>query len=144
MAREKRGSREDQREITVVIEGFDTGIWDKMDGGDLKSTSSKYRRGGMGKSFSLGGHSDYDNATLSRDFDLDRDLPIVAFLEQWAGAGDANISEQFLDRAKLPKGKPITYNGTLLDVNRPPADSMSTNVGLITIVIEVQSKSSDQ
>lgn len=144
MAREDRGSREDQRELTLVVEGTDTGLWDRKAGGGTKTDSAKYRRGAMGDSFSLGGHSAIEDITLTRDFDLNRDLPLLDFLEKWAGSGDIVLSEQFLDRTKLPKGKAVTYLGTLKDVDPPDANSSVTDVALIQVVLEITTKNSGQ
>lgn len=144
MPTENRGSREDQRELTLTVEGFNTGIWDRKSGGAKKAQSVKHRRGGMGESFSLGGPSEYDDITLMRDYDLTRDLPIDAFLDKWTGSGDILLTEQYLDKTKATKGKAITWIGTLKEYTGPDANSDTNAVAMMTVVLEITAKNSGQ
>lgn len=145
MSTENRGSREDQRELTLKVEGVETGLWDRKTGGAKKASSTKHRRGGMGDSFSLGGFADYDDITLMRDYDLTRDLPLDAFLDKWTGSGDIVLTEAFLDKAKAPKGKAITWIGSLKEYHGPPdANSDTAAVAMVTVVLEITAKNSGQ
>ena len=68
-------TREDTWQVNVQVQDMDDpdggmrdlGIWDKMTGGDLDSTDTQYRPGGMNPPIALGGPRNTTNVTVSPD-----------------------------------------------------------------------------
>lgn len=129
-------SRQDQYNITVSVDGIDTGTWDKMDGGAVDSEETKYKPGGLGAEVTLGGSVTTENVTVSRLYDLDRDHSgLVRMLLARAGKAKVNINKQPLDADGIPFGTPLVYKGVLKMVSPPEVDSESSDAGLLEIEV---------
>lgn len=129
------GSRQDQYAVTVVIDGVNTGIWDKCSGGEMGSEETKYKPGGLQKQISLGGSQNLDNLTVSRIFDLDRDAPALKNWMNRAGKADCVVTKQTLDVDGNVYGPPLVYSGILMRVAPPEHDSESSDAGLVEIEV---------
>lgn len=128
-------SRQDQYAIAVTIDGEDTGIWDKMSGGNVDSEETKYKPGGMAKSVSLGGSVNVENVTVSRLYVLDRDhLKVKSWINR-AGRAGVTVTKQPLDVDGNVFGSPLVYTGKLKAVNPPEVDSESSDAALIELEI---------
>lgn len=136
-------SRQDQYNVTVVVtfngETRSLGTFDKMSGGLVDSEELKYRPGAMGAQVSLGGYKSVENITVSRLFDLSRDLPQVPWLIAAAGKGDVTVTKQSLDVDGNAFGSPLVYSGRLKKVNPPDVDSESNDAALIELEISTAS-----
>lgn len=106
-------SRVDQEQVTVNLAGKDLGVWDTFSGGAAKADPTKHRPGGMGREESLGGPKSRDDFTVSRNFKLERDLPIAAFIDEQVGVGKVVVVRTMLGTDKVPVGEQLTYTGTL-------------------------------
>lgn len=128
-------SREDQFSVSVVVGGRSLGVFDKKTGGEVDSDELKYRPGAMSQQVSLGGFVNVGNVTVSRLFDLSRDLPDVPFLNNRVGKADISAVVQHLDVDGNPFGKPYTYSGKFKQYKLPDHDSMSSAAALFEIEI---------
>jgi len=126
-------SREDQFSVSVVVDGRSLGIFDRKEGGEVDSEELKYRPGGMAPQQSLGGFQNVGNVTVSRLFDLSRDLPNVPFLSHRAGKSDMTIVVQHLDLDGNPFGKPYTYAGTFKQYTLPDHNSDSSDAAMVSL-----------
>lgn len=132
-----RGARQDSRAITVFIDGVNTGLWDKKSGGGRTSDNTKYPPGGMQEEIDLGGRATSEDITLSRYFDLDRDLPRIKRWLNRVGKATVKVVEQYLDQDGAAYGNPVTRTGTLNACTDPEADSESTDAALVEIGVSV-------
>ncbi len=132
-----RGTRQDQRAIIVNIDGDGTGVWDKKTGGARTGNSTKYNPGAMDEEINLGGRPTTDNMTLSRYFDLERDLPQIKRWLNRVGKANVVIVEQYLDSDGNAYGNPVTRRGTLDGCTDPEADSESQDVALVEIEVSI-------
>src|SRR3954462_6344610 len=90
-----------QNEITVVIkykkETRDLGVFDTWEGANVTADNTKHRRGGMGEQVAIGGPVTIEDLTVSRDYDLARDIPNAHFLAGIVGKARAIATKQYLD-----------------------------------------------
>jgi hypothetical protein len=133
-------SRQDQYNVSMTVDGYLTGTWDKLEGGEIDSEENKYRPGAMGAHVSLGGSVEVGNLTISRLYDLQRDHGAVGskgnpgtihWMIERTGKGQCVISRQPLDIDGNAFGDPIVYSGTLKTVTPPEVDSESSDAGLL-------------
>lgn len=130
-------SRQDQRRVSVVIDGNPTGVWDQKSGGMMDSAETKFRPGGMAQELTLGGAQTLENVTVARLFNLSRDLPMVKGWYARAGKAPVQVVEQFLDEDGNAYGSPVTYSGKLKSVAIPEHDSESEDPALVELEITV-------
>lgn len=126
------GTRKDMFLVTVQVDGVgDLGVFDTMTGGEVDSDEQKYRPGGMAPPVSLGGAVTMGNVVLERNFDLERDGPIMHALMAAAGVAGITASKQPLDLNKVPYGRPLVYTGKLKQAAPPDHDSTSSDPALL-------------
>lgn len=128
-------SRQDQYAVSVSINGKNYSIFDKMTGGVIDSEETKYKPGGMFPQISLGGSVTVTNVTVTRLFDLDRDLPLVGEIKALVGKGNVTVTKQALDIDGNPKGKPMVYTGKLKSATFPEVDSESNSAGMVALEV---------
>jgi hypothetical protein len=128
-------SRKDQYAVGVTIDGTYTGIWDKMTGGEIDSDETKYKPGGMTQEISLGGSVNTGNITVSRLFDLARDLPVIKTWMHRVGKALVVVSKQSLDVDGNAFGDPMVYQGKLKMVTPPEVDSEVSDAALVEIEV---------
>lgn len=128
-------SREDQFNVTVTVGELVLGTFDKKSGGEIDSEELKYRPGAMGAQVSLGGFVNVGNVTVSRLFDLSRDLPNVGALRAAVGRANVTAVVQHLDVDGNVFGKPYTYTGKLKQYTLPDHDSMSSDAAMFELEI---------
>lgn len=128
-------SRESQYSVGVALDGVDTGIWDKLEGGAKDSEESKYRPGGMQQEISLGGQSTIENLTTTRLYDLSRDHELIRTFFARVGKGTVVITKQPLDIDGNVFGRPLVYTGKLKTVTPPDVDSESDDASLWSIEV---------
>lgn len=139
-------SRQNQWMVTLAVRDTNggyrqTGVWDKMTGGEMDSEETKYRPGGMGKQISLGGSTSVSNPVLTRLYDLQRDHDLARWLfARCAADADCIVTKQPLDKDGNPYGRPFTYTGVLKRVSNPEHDSDSSDPN--TYEVEVSAASS--
>lgn len=132
-------SRTDQYSLTLAIDGEDFGVWDKLTGGDIDSSETKYKPGAMAPEVSLGGSVSVSDLVIDRLYVLDRDHVAIPGLVDKVGKGQCTIVKQPLDLNKNAFGKPIVYTGVLKTLNLPDADSEGTAAALITLTVSAAS-----
>lgn len=134
-------SRQDQYNVTVSVDGYKQGTFDKMTGGEIDSEELKYKPGAMAPQISLGGSVSVSNINVSRLYDLARDHSGVAnqsgavFLRSRVGKGEVTVTKQPLDVNGAPFGSPIVYTGKLKQVKFPDADSEANSAALVELEI---------
>ena len=131
-------SRQNQANITVVVDDVDLGTWDKFSGGEVDSEETTYLPGAMGPRVALGGVVNIGSVTVSRLYDLTRDHSGtygVHWLISRAGKGWVVINKQPLDVDGNAFGRPLVYAGRLKQVNPPEIDSESSDAALIELEV---------
>lgn len=114
------------------------GTWDKMTGGELSSSSTSYRPGGMQPPISLGGQKSTANVVVSRLYRLARDHDGVQQLYDGVGKSKMIVTKQPLDLEGNAYGRPLVWQGVLDQVKTPDADSESAAAGLIELTMVVE------
>lgn len=134
-------TRADTYDVTVKIQGekFTTSdnTFDKMEGGEIDSSETKYAPGNMGEELSLGGKRTVTNVVVRRLYRLARDHRESQRLINLAGKADMSVSKQPLDIDGVPYGKAIVYRGILKKVKFPDHDSESNDAGLLELEMTV-------
>src|SRR5215471_1365021 len=125
------GSRIDQYDITVNVDGRPLGTWDKLQGGAVDAEETTYKPGGMGARITLGGSQNVANVTVQKLYDLASVHPLVHWLMSRAGKGTIVIKKQPLDVNGNAVGRPITYTGKLKQVIPPDVDSEAADAALL-------------
>src|SRR5215831_14962811 len=105
------GSRKDQYDVRVKVDGVPLGTWDVLTGGETDSDELTYKPGGMAPAVSLGGTVTVGQVIVSRLYKLARDHVRVHWLLARVGTAQVVITKQPLDQNKDAFGKPITYKG---------------------------------
>jgi hypothetical protein len=127
-------SLQNQRRVSVRINGVDTGVWDKRSGAEVDSAEKKYNPGGKAKPISLGGKQEIGALNCSRLFELSRDLPKIKGWMALAGrATPIVIIELFLDENDAVVDTGLTYKGTLKKVMQPDHDSESDEEAMVEL-----------
>ena len=128
-------SRQDQYAVSVTIDGVNTGIWDKLTGGEVDSEETKYKPGAMAKEVSLGGSVNTGNVTVSRLYVLPRDHTSIKGWLNRVGKAPVTVSKQSLDTDGNVFGDPLVYSGILKMVTPPEVDSESSDAALVEIEV---------
>ena len=131
-------SRVDQEKVTVFVEAPNLGalgVFQTFSGGALKSDDTKNRPGGMAGEESLGGVPSRDPITVTRNYKVERDHPLIKRLDNAVGKAKVTIVRQVLDRDKTPKGEPITYTGILMNCTPGDHDSASADAKMLSLEI---------
>src|SRR5215469_15843543 len=105
------GTRKDQWDTTVVVDGRQLGTWDVQTGGEVDSAETIWKPGGMGQQISLGGTTTIGQVVLSRLFQLDRDALTLKWLLSRVGRGAMVVNKQALDADGNAAGVRYTYQG---------------------------------
>jgi len=136
MATQKFAS-ELQSLITVNVAGMgNLGVFDKRAGGETMAKPALYRPGGMGPQVAVPALPTFQDLTISKGFDLNKDIPIIAKLMQLSGRANVTVTEQMLDSDGNAFGTPRVWNGILADVNPGIGDGESevTRIWDITVI----------
>jgi hypothetical protein len=131
--------RVDQAKWNVTVtwrgETRDLGTFDTMSGINATAENTKHRRGGMGKSRSLGGPSSLDDITVGRDYDLARDHGNFHWLVNANGKATFNATGYELDDDDREYGRPFILDGKIIEVHGPEHDSNSADVAMFELVL---------
>jgi hypothetical protein len=131
------GNRKDQSAITVSIDGIDTGIWEMKSGGEVDSDDTQIYPGARQAPVSLGGKQIPGPITLTRTFDLTRDLGQIKGWMNKAGKARVTVKDQPLDADDNPFGTAIVQTGKLKTVTPPDRDSTDSGAAQVVIVVSV-------
>jgi len=134
---EVTGVRQDNWLNTVTIDGKSFGVWDTLAGGDIESSETKYRPGGMQPEVSLGGNVSVNNLTLGKlltQGDYTDQLRALMTTGR-VGKAPASVSRQPLDADGNPFGTPLTYTGKLMHVLPGDTDSNGSAASQWQVVI---------
>lgn len=127
-------TRKDMWAVSASVDGLgDLGVFDTFSGGDVDSDEQKYRPGAMAAPVSLGGAVEMANVTISRDYVLERDHPVVHSLLALVGVATIRVTKQPLDYHKVPYGRPLVYTGKIKRCLPPEHDSTSSDPAMIEI-----------
>lgn len=140
MAKRSHPTRSDTFRVTLMVDGTETGIWDKKTGGELDSDELKYSPGGMLPQLSLGGKVNPGNVTLQREYDRVDDHDKINFLLNRVGKARTTVSQRPLDFDGNPYGKAVLWHGTLKRVQVPDVDSEGNSAALIEVEISTDGK----
>jgi hypothetical protein len=111
------------------------GTFDTWEGANVTADNTKHRRGGMGAQVAIGGPVTIEDLTVSRDYDLARDNKNAHWLATAVGRGKAVATKTYLDSDGIKFGSPIVVTGVLIGYNEPNADSDSSDVAMMELVI---------
>jgi hypothetical protein len=126
--------REDQAEISVIIEGTPYGgSWKECEGGNLEADTAKVRPGGMGMEQDAGGLPSRGDMTVR--------IPMSDVVALWVptheglcGWADVTIGLSWLGPNKIPLGTKTSRFGTLKAVNLPNMGA-GGDVGMYEIIV---------
>jgi hypothetical protein len=123
--------------ITLTADGDPVkDAWQKFEGGNKTTESSKIHPGGMADAVALPGLPDTEDITLTREYDPVRDQAIRRRLDRLANDGAAGVvAVQDLDYKKNAIGTPDIFSGVIKGVGYPQRDSESTTGQTWTVMI---------
>lgn len=130
-----QGTRKDQYDVKLIIDGVNLGTWDTLTGGEVDSDELKYKPGGMAPSISLGGSTNIGQVVVGRNYRLQRDHLRVHWLLARVGKAVAVIVKQPLDPDGNAFGKALNYRGILKRVLPPEVDSQATDAAILEVEI---------
>lgn len=114
-----------QRQFLVKVAGID-GYWMTKSGGNIASDTNKVYDGGADQPDVLAGPAEADNVTVSRAYDLQRDLAVLERLRKQVGRWQTTVSITPTDRDLIAVAKPQVYPEALLvGLTEPETDSSS-------------------
>lgn len=126
-----------QRQYLVRISGIE-GYWSTFSGGNVSADTNKVYDGGNLTPEVLSGPAEADNVTISRPFDDNRDMELVAQLRQQVGTFSATLSATPTDRNLVAVGKPRVYPDALLvGLTEPDYDATSGDAAMIELEFAV-------
>lgn len=118
-------SKAAQRQFLVRAPGF-TGYFATKSGGNPTSEVTKAYDGGASKADTLTANAEYDNVTVGRPFDPDRDWETVRRMHPQVGRLTGPLSITPTDRDLIPVGEPMVYpEATLVGITNPEVDASS-------------------
>lgn len=122
--------------VTVTIDGVPVpGVFDTLEGGDIKGDGETYNAGGMAASEALVGIPITEPLTVGRAFRGERDAPMLRSLAGKIGAV-VLVGAQALNPDKSPVTDGlITYRGKLDGVTRPKHNSTSKSPAMIELTV---------
>lgn len=127
-------ARQDLVLTTASIAGNPLGEFSTFSGGELTAEDVKGARGGGQTERSRGGRKTFGNVTVGREY-LDGADDFQA-LAQYRGKPDLfQVTRQPLDNDGNPKGKSLTYTGSLIRI--APGEADATGDGLDVLELEM-------
>lgn len=135
------GSTESQRLITAGLPGHSNpalvklGTFEVRSGGGGGSDTASFTPGGSKTPVNIGGRQTFEDVTINRVWDPQRDRPLLADLLAARATARIIVSDQPLGPDYLPIGDPIVFGGILSDVNYPDADSESNTAARLVLVM---------
>jgi hypothetical protein len=127
------GSRVDQYDVTVTVDGQLLGTFGKMTGGEIDSDETTVKPGAMAPRVSLGGSVNVGNVTVSTLYDLQTIHGIIHWLASRCGKAAMVVKKQPLDADGNAFGKALTYTGMLKQVNPPEVDAESSDAAWLEL-----------
>lgn len=128
--------------VTCTVDGRPLGIFDSHSGGDNTADVQKHRPGGMKPQRAYPALPEYDDVTVSRSYELERDGELVTWLHSRVGLATMAVSITMLDPATgavaTKAGARRTFSGILSGITTPESDSDSADVSMfeLTMVTE--------
>ena len=134
-------SRQNQKLVYVSLE-LTPGVWtripdpfDKRTGGDVDSSETKYKPGGMLPERALGGTATVGNVTVDRLYDVARDHDLIRRCRGRVGKAGMRVTEVPIDADGVPLSvEPTVRTGVLKTVNEPDYDSNSESAAVWSLV----------
>lgn len=133
------GGTEQSQLITVVVNGQSLGVFDSYSGGDAAAASTQHRAGGQRTQTSYATLPKYSGITVSRVFQLTRDVALVKTLRQKAGIVTGSVTVQPLDATGNAYGQAMVASGQFLGVKGLKGDSESEAVQMFELDFSVDS-----
>lgn len=124
-----------QERVTVVVGGRDLGVWSTFAGGENDADNQIDHPGGMAQQETYGGLATRGDITVTRVYKLERDHPLVKFLDQQAGIGRCVVTRTMLSPDRTPSGDPIGFTGVLKTFTHPDSDSNSSDKKMVSLTI---------
>jgi hypothetical protein len=135
-------SLNNDRRVSVRINGVDEGVWDKRSGGKTDSAEKKYHPGG-GRAvppISLGGKQEHDNVTCGRWLDAPASKRRLKVWRRLCGKQTpVEVTELDTDPDGNVVGEGDTYIGTLKAAWPSDADSENDDTAMVEIEVTVTS-----
>lgn len=116
----------------------DAGTWQSKSGGNMTSTSTKIKPGGMSPQVSIGGTKDIQNITLRRPYQLGFDDQYLDEYYAAAGRAPASVTVVSVDDDGNPNGVARTFRGVFIRVNPPEWDATSDEAAMIEIELDLE------
>lgn len=129
--------------VSVTVDDRPLGIFDSHSGGDNSASVSKHRPGGFKPQRAYPALPEYDDVTVTRAYELERDAELVAWLHTRVGLAFMSVSITLLDSAtgsvSTKKGARRTFTGLLSGITTPESDSNSADVSMYELTMAVES-----
>lgn len=123
--------------VTAVVDGVPWGVFETRTGGGASGAVNKYRPGGMQKQKTRRGQRDYDDVTITRSWERERDADLYRSGRNRTPGAEVVINDQPLDDTGSPFGKPTTYTGTLQAISDGDSDANSDDGKVLTLTVSV-------
>ena len=124
-----------QANFLVKIHGVTVGYFARCTGGHTRTARSRSWDGGQRRPTTLAGNPTLEDLTVGRDYDPERDEPVLRQLRPVAGRFRTTVSVQACDANYQPLEQPRVYPNALLgDVNEPEADAASNTPARFELV----------
>lgn len=124
-----------QANFLVKIGGVTVGYFPRCAGGHTRTARSRSWDGGARKPVTLAGFPTQEDLTTGRDYDPERDEPVLRQLRPLAGRFRTVVSVQPTNANLEPIEQPRVYPDALLvEVNEPETDSGSNTPARFELV----------
>lgn len=119
------GVKSAQRQFLVTVEGIPEAFMTKT-GGDIGSTANKVYDGGSLRPDVIASPAEADDITVTRGYDVYRDGPVIARLNNKVGRWTTTVSVTPLDADMVAVGAPEVYpDALLIGLQKPEVDASS-------------------
>jgi len=129
---------EQQWLASLVVGGYDYGVFDTFTGGDVSAPAVKHRPGGMGPEVTYNSLPNFSDISVSRVYATQRDHPLVQQLHNAVGRQLASVTLQPLDDNGVPWGSARVYQGRIIAVKDGKTDSNSNSPRVFEVDIVVE------
>lgn len=121
----------------VTVGALSLGAFDSFTGGNVTAEPTKRRSGGSRLLKQYGVLPDYEDVTVVRVRERERDHEVSRQLAGLCGFTLGTVVDQPLDANQVPWGKPITYAGMLMTVNFGESDVTNKDTRMLTLVFQI-------
>ena len=143
MTKRTTGASQQNWLVNVTVDGRPLGIFDSHSGGDNSADVTKHRPGGMRPERAYPALPSYDDVTVARAYELERDGELVAWLHTRVGLATMTVSVSLLDPltgvVSTNRRARRTFTGLLSGITTPESDSNASDVSTYELTMVTES-----